>query len=285
MNGKKHSIETALDVSSRFPGSELEGLSPMLTYINWLTAKIGEDGELMTEDSDLPREAEKRGTVPLLTVSCTVPEAAHRLFTEKEAGESFLSKLLVYAQANGYKGVNFSFFRMFPFERDKYTLFLRKCADALHARGLSAGSIVPPPCALSLAAANDYKAQGEILDRVNFLLSDCLYRKDSLKRRLPDDLLSETLGFAGENIPSRKLAVTLADHGLVPAGGETQVLPCALARSLSVPGAEYDTEKSYSELFEKITSHGVTGISVRPAGRTDKLIFEVLSEKYEIIRT
>ena len=276
-------IETTLDVSALYPASELERLSPMLTYINILTAKIGEDGELMTEDSVFPFTAKKLGLLPLMTVSCTVPEAAHRLFTDGE-GDSFSAKLSAYAEANGYKGVNFSFFGIFPFERDKYTLFLRKCADALHARGLSAGSIVPPPCALSLAAANDYKTQGEILDRVNFLLSGCLYRKDSLKRRLSDVQITETLDFAKERIPPQKLSVTLADHGLVPAGGEIQVLPCALARSLSVPGAEYDDEKSYGKLFEKIAVHGVTGISVRPAGRADKLLFEVLSMRLDIIK-
>ena len=278
------SIETTLNVISHYPASELEALSPALTYINSHSARIGGDGELIFEDSDLPRTAEKYGSVPLLTVSCFFPEAAHRLFTDKTAGERFPAKLLAYTQANGYRGVDFSFLRVFPFERENYTLFLKKCADALHSRGLLSGSIVPPPCALSLAAANDCAAQGGFLDRVNFLLSDCLYRKESLKRRLSDDLISETLAFARNNIPSQKLAVTIADHGLAPAGGEMQVVPCALARSLSVPGAEYDTEKSYGELLEKLASHGVTNISIRPAGRADKLIFEVLARKFDIIR-
>lgn len=276
-------IETTLDVPAAYPLSELEALLPTLTYINILAAKTHADGELIFEDSVLPQFAEKAGVLPLMTLSCTSPEAAHRLFSDR-TGE-FTEKLLAHTETGGYKGVSFSFLRVFPFDREKFTSFLEKCAAVLHERGISAGSIVAPPCALSLAAANDYRAQGTFLDRVNFLLSGCLYRKDSLQRRLSDDLISETLDFARENIPPQKLAVTLADHGLVKTGdGETQVLPGALARSLHRDGAEYDTEKSCAEFFKKLTSLGVTGISIRPAGRADRMIFKVLSKRFDILK-
>ncbi len=276
-------IETTLDVSAAYPLSEIKKLSGRLSYINVLAAKIRENGEAGFEDSEIPKAAVGFGVMPLVTVRCASPAAAHALFSEH--GEEFTEKLLTYTEKGGYKGVNFSFLRVFPFERENYTLFLKKCADVLHARGLLAGSIVPPPCALSFAAANDYAAQGEFLDRVNFLLSDCLYRKESLKRRLSDDLISETLAFARDTVPSPKLSVTLADHGLVRMGeGEVQTVPCALARSLRRDSAEYDDEKSYEKLFDTVAAHGVTNICVRPVGRADKLIFEVLTRKFDIIR-
>ena len=276
-------IETTLDVSAAYPLSEIKKLSHALTYLNTMSARINENGEVTFEDSALPKDAQRLGIVPLMTVSCMLPEAAHGICSEP--AEAFAEKILEHTEKGGYKGVNFSFLRVFPFEREKYTLFLKKCAEALHGRGYFAGSIVLPPCALSLATANDYMAQGEFLDRVNFLLSDCLYRKDSLKRRLSDGQIIETLDLARENIPPQKLAVTIADHGLAKMGdGEVQTVPCALARSLSVPGAEYDDEKSYAALFEKLASYGVTEIAVRPAGRADNMLFKVLSERFDIIK-
>ena len=285
MNSIKRSIETTLDISPVCPVSELEKLSHALTYINILSAKLDRDAGLSCEESTLPLLTEKLGAVPLLTVSCTFPETAHRLFTDNDTRESFLADLLVYLKTGGYRGVNFAFLRLFPFDRDIFTLFLKKCVEVLHNESYSVGIILTPPCALSLSAANDYEAQGQFPDRVNFLLSGCLYNKGCFQCRPNDVELSETLEFAKNTVPAGKLAVTIADHGLVPAGkGELQIVPMRLARIYPGAGAEFEDAQSYERLFEKIMTYGVSGISIRPYSRADEMIFDVLSENYDILR-
>lgn len=268
-----NSFEITLDVRPDFPLSEIEKLSRMLTYINMLSAKIEEDSSFRYSDSTL---SENSGTLPLLTVTCCSPKAAHGLFSD----ERYIEKLSEHLAAGEFWGVNFCFLRLFPFDRDSHTRFLEKCVRVLHEKGYSVGSIVAPPCALSISSANDYKAMGNILDRVNFFLSDCIYRKESFKKRLSDSDIAETLDFAGKNIPSGKLAVTLADHGL----SQNRIVPNALARRLNGKDTEYDDEKSYKKLFRTLSDHGVTGISIRPCLRADSLIFAVLSENHDIIK-
>lgn len=268
-----NSFEITLDVREYHPLSEIKKFSPSLTYIDLLSAEIEEDGSFRYSANGLP---EYFGAVPLLSVTCFSQKGAHNIFLD----EGFDEKLLGCLEAVGFAGVNFVFLRLFPFDRDNYTVFLERCTALLHERGYSVGSTVAPPCALSLSSANDYEAQGKVLDRVNFILSDCIYRKDSVKKRLSDAAISETLDFAMEKIPSGKLSVTIADHALI---GD-QVLPNALARRLQGKGDEYDDEKSYKTLFRLLSDHGVTGISIRPCLRADSLIFDVLRENYDIIR-
>ncbi len=287
MNGiLKRTVETTLDVSPDYPVSELERLAPLISRINVLSASIAENGELLCgENERIAAFAAERDIPMLFTVSCGEAKYAHRLFTDEDVKSRFFEKLPERLAADNFAGANFEFLNLFPFDRNNYTEFLKKAAALLHENACLAGSITAPPCALSLAAANDYEAQGEYLDSVNILLSGCLYLRNSPCRRMADDALAETLDFAAKAVPGHKLAVTLADHALIyTENGAFQVLPAALVRSISAPNSEFDGERDYARLFDIIASYPVSVISIRSYSRTDKMIFDVIENKFDIIR-
>lgn len=287
MNGIiKRTVETTLDVVPEYPLSELERLAPLLSRINVLSASVAGNGELLCGEDERPAAfAAERDIPAMLTVSCGEAKYARRLFTDEDAESRFFEKLAERLATGNFAGANFEFLNLFPFDRSNYTEFLKKAAAVLHENACLAGSIAAPPCALSLAAANDYEAQGEYLDSVNILLSGCLYLRNSPCRRMADDALAETLAFAGKAVPGHKLAVTLSDHALAyTENGVCQVLPAALVRSISAPNSEFDGERDYARLFDIIAAYPVSDISIRSYSRTDKMIFDVIADKFDIIR-
>ena len=112
-------------------------LSRLLVFSYGFTAQ----GELLPpsygEDGWMIREAERFGTVPVLTLTPFGPDGnfnnqlIHSVVNSEEYTERLTGELLEAMEEKGYRGVDIDFEYILPEDRDAFTAFVRRTAEAV----------------------------------------------------------------------------------------------------------------------------------------------------------
>jgi spore germination protein YaaH len=101
------------------------------TYFDCTTAAVltGRDDPLMTSWSLA------RGLRVVPRFNCQRAEALHRILTEPELREAWITRIVELVDAHGYSGANLDFEMGLGTDRDAYTAFAAELARRLHDRG------------------------------------------------------------------------------------------------------------------------------------------------------
>ena len=151
-------------------------LSRLLVFSYGFTAQ----GELLPpsygEDGWMIREAERFGTVPVLTLTPFGPDGnfnnqlIHSVVNSEEYTERLTGELLEVMEEKGYRGVDIDFEYILPEDRDAFTAFVRRTAEAVRAAGGRLSVALAPKTSRDqkglLYEGKDYRALGEAADQV-----------------------------------------------------------------------------------------------------------------------
>lgn len=200
-------------------------IAPYLTFYTPPGARITAAGELETADEDaaMAGAAKRANAAALLTVSNLGEsggysgDIAHAVFTNGEVRARAFESILSTLREKKYRGVNFDFQYIHPFDRGAYSAFIRRAGELLHPAGYFLMSTLAPAeqsrrNAL-LTAGQDYSVHGEVMDRVAVMMYDRGYSLGAPQAVSPADKIRVALDAAVASVPRGKLLMGLSCGG------------------------------------------------------------------------
>lgn len=128
------------------------------------------------DDTWMIREAKRFGTQPILTLTPFGPDGQFnnylisRVVNSEEAMNTLIAQLLAVMGEKGYEGVDIDFEYILAQDRDAFTEFVRKVADAMRNAGYHTSVALAPKTSSDqvglLYEGKDYRAIGEVADHV-----------------------------------------------------------------------------------------------------------------------
>lgn len=286
-------------------------LAPMLTYSSSKPYIAEATGELTAPKlCTVMREFQ---TVPCMTVANLSPgggysgAAAHEILSSLAARERFFASLDVLAESGGYMGVTLCFLRVYPFDRDALSVFIKQLESRLHRRGMYLITAVPPSEGESFPGAYDLRAIGSSADRVIYNCFDYAHEGSLPGAISPVSRIRPAVEYALERVPAGKLLLGFSYHACgwpnrMRAASRGETVSSALAVNTAVAcsahvdygdGAHfsvrsagggrvvyYDDPRSAEERLRLVGEYSLAGISLR-AGDDVPLRY-IISGEYDI---
>lgn len=157
----------------------LEQTLPYLTELPIFSYGFTAQGNLIPplwDDTWLIEEAQRFGTLPILTLTPFGPDGRfnNRLISavvnSEEASERLVAELLQTMGEKGYQGVDIDFEYILAEDRDRFTAFVWRVAEAMRANGYHTSVALAPKSSADqvglLYEGKDYRALGEAADHV-----------------------------------------------------------------------------------------------------------------------
>lgn len=199
-------------------------IAPYLTFYTPPGARITATGELEMpfDDAAMADAARRANAAALLTVSNLGEDGgysggiAHAVFTDEEVQARVFENILSALREKKYRGVNFDFQYIPPFDRGAYSAFIRRAGEIFHPGGYFMMSTLAPldnggRDAL-LTAGQDYAVHGEVMDRVAVMTYDWGYSLGAPQAVSPADKIRAALD-AAASVPRGKLLMGFSSGG------------------------------------------------------------------------
>ena len=264
--------ELCAALSPRAEARLAQELLPMLSWLCIQSASVTENGELsLPDDAWLIKAALDAGAAPLLSIGNLGPGgfsalSAHRLFSREDSMQALIANTLKAVRSKAYYGVELNFQYLYPFDREAYTAFVCRMAQALHSAGCYLFcSLAPKSPGLEespLCAAHDYAALGRAADRLILLCHDWGGPYSSPQAVAPADRSAAVLAYASSLIPPGKCLLSLSCWGCswpLPwrQGEAARLLPARLAVDMAVSaGAQIRYDRAAQAPFFTFTDGG-----------------------------
>lgn len=198
-------------------------LSRLLVFSYGFTAQ----GELLPpsygEDGWMIREAERFGTVPVLTLTPFGPDGnfnnqlIHSVVNSEEYTERLTGELLEAMEEKGYRGVDIDFEYILPEDRDAFTAFVRRTAEAVRAAGGRLSVALAPKTSRDqkglLYEGKDYRALGEAADQVLLMTYEWGYTYGPPMAVAPLNQVRRVVEYALTEIPASKIDLGIPNYG------------------------------------------------------------------------
>ncbi len=300
-------------------------IAPYLTFYTPPGARITPSGELDAADEDaaMARAAERANAAALLTVSNLGAhggysgDIAHAVFTDEGVRSRVFENILSTLREKKYRGVNFDFQYVHPFDRGAYSAFVRRAGELLHPAGYFLMSTLAPAergrrNAL-LTAGQDYAAHGDVMDRVAVMMYDWGYSLGAPQAVSPADKVRAALDVAVAAIGRGKLLMGLSCGGYnwaVPWRQGEAAAPISAATAVnlaasmgceihydSVAAAPYfnytdaagvrrelwfEDARSWRARLALAEEYGLAGIYLRPYERPYRPAWELFSSMFDV---
>ncbi len=297
--------------------------APYLTFYTPPGVRLTASGEPETphEDAAMARAAKRANAAALLTVSNLGEgggysgDIAHAVFTDEGVRARAFENILSTLRKKKYRGVNFDFQYVHPFDRGAYSAFIRRAGELLHPAGYYLMSTLAPTeqgrrNAL-LTAGQDYAVHGEAADRVAVMMYDWGYSLGAPQAVSPADKIRAALDAAVAAIPRGKLLMGLSSGGYswaVPWRQGEAAAPISAAGAVnlaasmgceihydSVAAAPYfhytdaagvrrevwfEDARSWRARLALVEEYGLAGIYLRPYERPYRPGWEVFSSMF-----
>ena len=213
--------------------------------VQWIT--IDACGRLTTDDNQtLKQFAQARGIRVLPSLLTNSGWLNSRILTDPETTTTALDQIVGYVVAEGYDGFDLDLESVRAGDRAAYTDFVRRLADALHARAKLLTIAIPPKStdtATGFGGAFDYAALGRHADLVIVMGYEWHGAWSGPGPIAPYDSVEKVVAFATSQIPAEKVVLALAFYGWdwnVTSGGSRYIgypEAAALAERYGVPMA------------------------------------------------
>ncbi len=204
----------------------LEQTLPYLSELPIFSYGFTYDGELIAplwDDVWMIREAEGFGVLPILTLT---PFGMDGLFNNNlinsvvnnpAYAENLIQNLLDIMGQKGYRGVDIDFEFILATDRDAFTEFVRRVAEAMHRNGYHTSVALAPKTSADqrglLYEGKDYRALGEVADHVLLMTYEWGYTYGPPMAVAPINQVRRVVEYALSEIPAEKIDLGIPNYG------------------------------------------------------------------------
>lgn len=206
-----------------YPNINMEVLDKTLQYLTYLSIFSYEaniDGTLdLIDDEPLIEAAENQGVAPIMVVTNKnfSSYVASELLNNYEAQTNLLNNIVYVLDTKGYYGLNIDFEYLYPKDREAYNKFLERTTELLEPMGYKVFTSLAPKISGDqkgvLYEAHDYKAQGEIVDRIIPMTYEWGYTYGPPMAVAPLSEVKKVLDYATTVIPPEKILMGIPNYG------------------------------------------------------------------------
>ena len=210
-----------------FPQSNVSVVTPTLpslTYLSIFSYQVNPDGSFTTiNDDSFISLARNNHVAPIMVITNIRPtggfssDIAHSILSNAGVQQTLIENVLTTLKQKNYYGLNIDFEYIFPDDRENYNDFLKKITTELHSQGYPVFTAVAPKTSADqpglLYQAHDYKAHGEIVDRVILMTYEWGYLAGPPQAVAPINQVKKVLDYAVTEIPPSKILMGIPNYG------------------------------------------------------------------------
>ncbi|MGI5836758.1 MAG: glycosyl hydrolase family 18 protein [Chloroflexota bacterium] len=197
------------------------------------------------DDRTLIAFADERGVKVLPSLLTSSDWLNHRLLTNPAISDRFLNEIVRYVVEMEYPGFDLDLEGIDPDDRDAYSEFVARLADALHKQGKILTLAIPAKASdvrTGWAGPYDYAALGKHADFILLMTYDYSWANGPPGSIAPQRWVDRVASYAVSQIPPSKVLLGLAFYGYdwnTTVGGEAKALLYPQAETLA---RQYGTE-------------------------------------------
>lgn len=196
---------------------------PYLTYLSIFSYQAKEDGSMYTlYETSLIEKSRAQNVAPVMVVTNIAgsggfsSELAHIILTNNTVQTTLINNIINTLNTKNYYGVDIDFEYIYPSDKDNYTAFLRRLKTELDKYGYYLSVAVAPKYRANqsglLYEAHDYKAIGEIADRVIIMTYEWGYMYGPPMAISPYDQVKAVIQYAVTEIDSQKILMGMPNY-------------------------------------------------------------------------
>lgn len=199
---------------------------PFLSELPIFSYGFTPEGDLippLADDEWMIAEAQKFGTLPVLTLTPFGPDGRfnNRLISavvnDDQATASLIQNLLTLMREKGYRGVDIDFEYILAQDRERFTGFVWKVAEAMRANGFHTSVALAPKTSADqeglLYEGKDYRAIGEAADHVLLMTYEWGYTYGPPMAVAPIHQVRRVVEYALTEIPAEKIDLGIPNYG------------------------------------------------------------------------
>lgn len=197
---------------------------PFLSFLTPFTYGFTAEGELISpEDARLVERAKEYGAMPVMMLSSLNDKGnfdntlTSLLLNDTELQDALLDNVVSNMNILGYRALDIDFEFIYPKERDKFTAFVAKAKEKLAPYGYKVWVALAPKSSDDqmgiLYEAHDYKALGEIADKVLLMTYEWGYSRGPALPVSPLDKVREVVKYAVSEIDPEKIFLGIPNYG------------------------------------------------------------------------
>ncbi len=140
----------------------------------------------------------------------------HRLLTDRATADYFLAEIVSYVVDMGHPGFDLDMEGIYAGDRDAYSAFVARLADALHQRGKILTLAIPAKTSdvrTGWAGPYDYAALGRYADLILLMTYDYSWATGPPGSIAPQEWVDRVAAYAVSQMPPEKLLLGLAFYG------------------------------------------------------------------------
>ena len=205
----------------------LEQTLPFLSELPIFSYGFTAEGELIPpaygEDDWLIREAIRFGVQPILTLTPFGPDGnfnnllINSVVNSMEYTENLIQNLLQVMDEKGYQGVDIDFEFILARDRDAFTNFVGRVAEAMRGNGYHTSVALAPKTSADqpglLYEGKDYRAIGELADHVLLMTYEWGYTYGPPMAVAPINQVRRVVEYALTEIPAEKIDLGIPNYG------------------------------------------------------------------------
>lgn len=204
----------------------LEQTLPYLSELSIFSYGFTTTGELIEpalDDEWMIQEATRFGTASILTLTPFGPDGRFNnhlisvVVNNDNATANLISNLLQTMEEKGYQGVDIDFEYILASDRDAFTAFVWKTAEAMRANGYRLSVALAPKTSATqeglLYEGKDYKALGEAADHVLLMTYEWGYTFGPPMAVAPINKVRQVVEYAITEIPPAKIDLGIPNYG------------------------------------------------------------------------
>lgn len=205
----------------------LEQTLPFLSELPIFSYGFTAQGELVPpaygEDEWMIAEAVRFGTQPILTLTPFGPDGnfnnllINSVVNNQAYTEALIQNLLRLMGEKGYQGVDIDFEFILPQDRDAFTAFVGKVAEAMRMEGYHTSVALAPKTSANqsglLYEGKDYRAIGELADHVLLMTYEWGYTYGPPMAVAPVNQVRRVVEYAVTEIPPEKIDLGIPNYG------------------------------------------------------------------------
>lgn len=199
---------------------------PYLTELSVFSYGFTTDGNLIPpalDDAPLIGQADEFGTLPILTLTPFGEDGQfnnyliHQVVQSEEASAHLTEQLMYTALQKGYAGVDIDFEYILAEDRDAFTAFVRRVAEAMRSIGRQTSVALAPKQSAGqkglLYEGKDYQGLGEAADYVLLMTYEWGYTYGPPMAVAPVFQVRKVVDYAVTEIPKEKIRLGIPNYG------------------------------------------------------------------------
>ncbi|MCM1025191.1 MAG: glycosyl hydrolase family 18 protein [Roseburia sp.] len=256
----------------------LEQTLPYLSELYVFSYGFTAEGELLPpgygEDGWMIEEAGNFGARPVLTLTPFGSDGnfnnrlIHSVVNSREYTENLIRNLLAVMEEKGYEGVDIDFEYILAEDRDAFTDFVRRVAEAMRERGYRTSVALVPKTSAGqeglLYEGKDYRALGEAADHVLLMTYEWGYTYGPPMAVAPLNQVRRVVEYALTEIPGEKIDLGIPNYGydwpLPYERGKTKAVTINNIQAVRIAiaqGAEIQFDQVAESPYFRYTEEGV----------------------------